>query len=419
MPYTAGMKKPLLLFIGLMSWLPAQTLTLDHCVRRALDTSPDVKSRALQVREQHEDVALQKGDWLPQLSAWGEYDPQRTYVMPQNGQFHTIDDDGWAVGVSLRQKIYDFSKTSHAVDTAESRKTLVRLSYEEARALMRYEVRTAYAQMLVQKDALDVRKKDLDAKNALYAQAKALYEQGLKTRADMTRLQAATAQAAEALAAARAAFDKARFRLERYIGEAVPADTELETAVLYADAVVSEDVNATLQNSLALRIARQNTRTAHESYRTADAEHYGSIDALAEADHFDNLSRYDTVLVGIRYAVPLYSGGRISARAQQSRIKELIARENEASARRLVVEETRALLADLRQTERRIEARRAQELAALETRTLVEARYAQGLATYIEVLDAQAQWLDAGLGLLEAYYTRTERRYRLEYLNAK
>ncbi len=412
------MKFSILLFLLVSSQIWGRVLTLDHCVRQALESYPDIKSRALRVREQHEDVALKKGDWLPQISAWGEYDPQRTYVMPQNGQFHTIDDDGWAVGIALRQQLYDFSRTSRSIDASKSRKAFLELSYEEAKALIRYRVRTAYAQLLVQKAALQTRRKDFEAKTALHAQARALLEQGLKTPADESRLRAAAEQAADAVAQAKAAVDKARYRLERYIGEPVDAEAELEEAPLYTAVADPVDTNATLDNNLLLKIADKNIEIANETYRAKNAEHYGSIDLIAEANHFDTLSRYDTTLAGIRYTVPLYNGGRISAQAQQSRIAELIARQNEASQRRTVVEEIRGIAADLAEIRRRIEARRAQERAALDTKKLVEARYAQGLSTYIEVLDAEALWLDARLGLLEAYYTQTERRYRLEYLNA-
>ncbi|HFC03353.1 MAG TPA: TolC family protein, partial [Nitratifractor salsuginis] len=78
-----------------------------------------------------------------------------------------------------------------------------------------------------------------------------------------------------------------------------------------------------------------------------------------------------------------------------------------------------SILADLKETRKRIAARLSQLRSADETRALIEARYEQGLATYMEVLDAEAVWLEAKLGLLSAYYTRLERQSRLEYLDAK
>ena len=97
----------------------------------------------------------------------------------------------------------------------------------------------------------------------------------------------------------------------------------------------------------------------------------------------------------------------------------MIASEAEASRRRELLQEVRSIRADLRESDKRIEAREAQLLSAVQTKELVEARYREGLSTYMEVLDAEAMWLDAKLGLLAARYNKLERTYRMEYLNGQ
>jgi outer membrane protein TolC len=47
---------------------------------------------------------------------------------------------------------------------------------------------------------------------------------------------------------------------------------------------------------------------------------------------------------------------------------------------------------------------------------VLDARYKQGLSTYIEVLDANALYLDAKLGLLEAKYAKSSIVNRIVYL---
>ena len=58
----------------------------------------------------------------------------------------------------------------------------------------------------------------------------------------------------------------------------------------------------------------------------------------------------------------------------------------------------------------------AQLEAATSTSNLLEARYKEGLATYIEVLDAISLVLNARLGVLEAYYSKSIAINRIEYL---
>ena len=414
------MKKSLILGLLLTTLSQADVLTLQSCLDKALTTHPDVKAWLLKVRQEHESVKSAKGDWLPQISASAEYDPQRTYVMPQMGEFHTINDNGWTAGISLKQKVYDFSKTSYRIEASKLHKKIAELSYEEAKALMRYRVRNAYALVLVQKEALTSRQKDLEAKQALYEQAKALVRQGLKTRADESRFLSSVKQAEDALALATAAYEKARIALEQLIGEKLGPDTGFDTTLLTRNpAATPPALDTVLQSNLTLKIARQNVDVSEADYRSVKAEHFGSVDVIADASHFETLSNYDTTLLGIRYAVPLYTGGKLNAQAQRSKIARMVAQQNADSRRRAIVQETESLMADLDEAKKRIEARKAQLEAARETKELIEARYKEGLSTYMEVLDAEAIWLDARLGLLGARYTLLEKHYRLEYLNAQ
>ncbi|WP_201353451.1 TolC family protein [Hydrogenimonas urashimensis] len=401
----------------LSSW--ADTLTLDKCIDMALKTHPDIKAWLYKTEQAKKDVSVQKSLRLPQVTVSAEYDPQRTYVMPQLGTFHTIDDDGWSVGAQLRQKVYDFSQTTGHIEAAKSRKEIARLSSEEAKALMRYRVKTAYALVLVQKAALIAREKDLAAKKALYEQAKALYAQGLKTHADEIRFYASAKAAEDALAQAQAAFTKARDALAALIGQPVDERTTLQEEVLTRISHPLEDLNTTLSRNLQLRIAQKSIDAAKAEAKAAEGAKFGSVEAFAQASHVGALNEYDTTLLGIGYTLPLYSGGRLSAQAQRAKIEQLVAASQNESAKRAIVQEFQGLLADLQAAKRGIEARKAQERAMEESKRLIDARYKAGLETYVAVLDAQASWLDARLGLLSAHYLQATSTFRLEYLNGQ
>ena len=114
--------------------------------------------------------------------------------------------------------------------------------------------------------------------------------------------------------------------------------------------------------------------------------------------------------------VPLFTGGRLSAQEQQAKISYQIAREQKASDIITLKEELRNLLIDIDRYGRTIKAKKAQLVSAQKSLKLVSARYKEGLATYIEVLDSTSQVLAAKLGVLEAYYSRSLALERIEYL---
>ena len=406
---------PLLIILATFSPLAAQTLSRENCVHLALRSHPDIKRFILQVNRSRTGIALARADYLPQLSLNGEYDPTRTYVFSTNGAFNTKDSDGWQVGATLKQKIWDFSRTSALIKAQKAQQEIANLSLQDAKALLAYKVKLQYDLALIQQQAMVVRKKDLQVKEALYQQAKALVEQGLKTQADATRFLSATSIAKDNQFIAEANFTKANTILSLYIGEPIPPDVEYsDTALLPAPYQAKEE--SILQHSPLLQSLRKNIAKSDLLYQATKADRFGSIDAVGSYTHQDTLNSYDTTLVGVMLNIPLYSGGRLSAQEEQAIIDRQSA-QNEYKAKVLALkEEFATLLIDLRRYDQTIKAKNTQLNAAQQTQEVVNGRYQEGLATYIEVLDATALQLDAKLGLLQARYDRVRTIHRLEYL---
>ena len=408
----------MLLVIGTLVPVHGQTLTLQSCIQKALHTHPDIKRFLLQVRSSQKEVDITRSDYLPQLSLAAEYDPTRTYVLPTNGIFHTRDDDGWQVGVTLKQKIWDFSRTSSLIKAQETQQEIAGLSLQDAKALLAYKVKLQYELVLVQQKAIEVRKHDFQAKKALYEQALAFVDQGLKTRADATRFFSSTSIAKDNLAIAESNLAKAEMMLSLYIGEPVPHNTILESPGIrmVANRV---DEQAVLDHSPVLQGLKKKIEKNEFLYQATKASHYGSIDAVASYSHTDTLNSYDSTLAGVMLSIPLYTGGRLSAREEQAFIdKQSAGSEYDAKVLELK-QELRTLLSDLKRYRHTIEAKKAQYKSASQTEEVMKGRYQEGLATYIEVLDATAVKLDAQLGLLQATYDRNRTIHRLEYLQGK
>ncbi len=408
----------MLLVIGTLVPVHGQTLTLQNCIQKALHTHPDIKRFLLQVRSSQKEVDITRSDYLPQLSLAAEYDPTRTYVLPTNGIFHTRDDDGWQVGVTLKQKIWDFSRTSSLIKAQETQQEIAGLSLQDAKALLAYKVKLQYELVLVQQKAIEVRRHDFQAKKALYEQALAFVDQGLKTRADATRFFSSTSIAKDNLAIAESNLAKAEMMLSLYIGEPVPHNTILESPGIrmVANRV---DEQAVLDHSPVLQGLKKKIKKNEFLYQATKASHYGSIDAVASYSHTDTLNSYDSTLAGVMLSIPLYTGGRLSAREEQAFIdKQSAGSEYDAKVLELK-QELRTLLSDLKRYRHTIEAKKAQYKSASQTEEVMKGRYQEGLATYIEVLDATAVKLDAQLGLLQATYDRNRTIHRLEYLQGK
>jgi len=410
-------KKNLLLFALLGTQLFAQTLTLDSAIQKALSTHPDIQKATLVVHKNKRGVDLAEADYLPQVSLYAEYDPTKTYVLPSDGVFHTVDNDGYILSATLHQKIWDFSKTTANIDAQKENIDIAKLSLEDAKAYLAYQVKLQYELMLVQRSAIEVREKDLESKEALYQQALAEVQQGMKTSADATRFLSSFYVAKDNLAIAQANFEKARVSLSLYINEDIPEDVELEDTLQVRDNTLNEQ--KIVQDSPSLKALKQGIQKSYLEHKSAKASHYGSVDGVASYSYQNTLNEYDSSLVGITLNIPLYSGGRTSAQVEQAEINRQSSQAEYNSKLLALRGQIESLLIDLQRYEKTIAAKNAQLDAAVSTYELLDARYKEGLATYIEVLDALALQLDAKLGLLTAKYERSSALHQLEYLQGK
>ena len=130
------MKKHLLLInLFLVCGLSADILTLQESIEKTLLNHPDIKSFVLKIRQSQKSFNASFADYLPQVNLQAEYNPLQTFALPVNGSFHTVDDDGWSAGVNLKQKIWDFSKTSSKVEASKLDENIAKLSLEDTKLL--------------------------------------------------------------------------------------------------------------------------------------------------------------------------------------------------------------------------------------------------------------------------------------------
>ncbi|NPA59474.1 MAG: TolC family protein [Epsilonproteobacteria bacterium] len=415
-------KKLILLFLIPLSvtTIMAETLTLQDSIQKTLQHYPDVKSSSLKVEQSQSSYKSAYADYLPQINLEANYNFLQTFAISQNGFFETLDDDAWSATASLKQKLWDFGKTSSKVSASKIDENIANLSLEDLKSLLAYKVKTLYKMMIVQSQAIKVREKDLQTKQAYYEQALALVKEGLKTKADASRFLSAVYNAQDALAGAKASYNKAKQTLCLYMGENISDDVELQTELLEEEKTVDKDVEKNImQENYQLKIYEQNLEKNILLHKVSKANHYGSLDAVASYSYIDALNTYDSKVIGITFSMPLYSGGRLSAESQKTQIAAQIVSEQKIAKELALKDELETLLIDIRHYEKTIEAKKAQIKSAQQTQKVLDGRYKEGLSTYIEVLDAVSVVLGAKLGLLEAYYLKNIAIDKIIYLKGK
>lgn len=402
-----------------------RVLPLKTCIDKTLENHPDIRQLLYAVEQKKAALAAGRGVNLPQVFAVAEYDPLKTFVMPQNGNFETTEEASWRAGITITQKLYDFGTSRGRIEASKHAEDIARLSLVEAKMLLIFQVQTLYDSLLLHKAAIRAREEDLKTRQALYNQARELRISGLKTRADEARFLASLYSAEEALLEARASFLRAKNLMELYMGESIEADSAYENlleerSLIALDGEKAKALKARLlTKNKKMELQKQMISRSEALLKSAKGERFGSIDASASYFRESNLSDYDVSKAGVSLQVPIFTGGILKAREDEAKAVVDEARNAYASQKLELIKVYDEAIIDLGLSEASMRARKAKIEAAGEASDLIIARYGEGLATSIEVLDAEAQRLDAKLGLLQARYNKSATLYYIDYLTSK
>jgi outer membrane protein TolC len=225
--------------------------------------------------------------------------------------------------------------------------------------------------------------------------ARQLLAAGTLQRVDVLRLEVERARVEQQRLQAETAALSARRRLALLLG--LPDGTELALADVDTtppELAWSEDqaVARARGDRAELRAAEAGARAADLGVALARSSYYPSIAAVAQysrAIHAGLLSSPDSAYVGVALDWNLWDWGRRAAEVEASQAAERQARRAQAALGDQIAVDTRARWQDARLARTTLEVADRRLAAAAEARRIQAARFAQGAATTIEVLDAE------------------------------
>lgn len=400
-----------LFIFALTTTLNAGTVTLDEAVGMALKSHPDAQSASLRHESAKADSRIVASSLRPRIDLNADYFPTKTFVMPANGLFSTRQSDAFHADISGSYPLWDFGRNSdrrHAAsskeDEAGAGKTLVQNSLIEQVWVRYYTV--AYLEQLI-----ETATKSAQFYKAQYKRSVGMREAGMKTAADESRFKASWLESDEHLSAARAEYDKALLSLGLLIGSSESVaiekgsfDRRVETLSYTQDiGQLRKELSVHNPQLQKLRMSIDHTKSLSDA---AEKEAYGSVMLVGSYGIDNSLSYYDSSQVGIRGTIPLYDGGKLSAEAQKNRIAHTLAQKEYEAAEQALWLELYDAYSDLKRSDETIAAKAGVIDATVMALNLMEGRYAQGLATYIEVLESQNMLESARIAHAEAKFQK-------------
>lgn len=310
--------------------------------------------------------------------------------------------------VYLSQSVLNLKALNRERGAAEDERA-AQYSYKDARDLVVLAVGNAYLQALSGAARVETAEAQLDSAQALFTKATDQQNAGLSPAIDTLRSRVEFQNRQQQLIVARNEYAKQKLALVRAIGLPVGQEIALISKAPY-DRLATSGIEESVQRAYASRsdylAAVQQVRAAEHYRRGATAEHYPTIDVLADYGALGvNLgSSHGTFSVSGRLNIPIFQGGKAHADVLQAEATLRQARSQLENLRGQIEYEVRTALLDIAAADEQVEVARSSVDLAEQTLTQARDRFSAGVTDNLEVVQAQQTVASAHESYISSLY---------------
>jgi outer membrane protein len=395
------MRLPLLLAAALAVTSAAQAQTLAEAMVQAEESNPVLAAQRQRLRATKEALPQAWSEALPQLSLSASASTGDSY-----GPGSVADrSEAWSGGVTASQLLFGSGAVLASTRRARAQIAGALANFEDARQQLFLDVARAYATMRQTQAIVAAQETTADNLEVQQRFVAAQFEAGVVTRTDVAQADARLAQARTQLVQAQGQFAAANEAFLRLVGappmdleapppaEGLPVslDAALESAVQSNPALLATQA-AAKEADAALDVARAAGRLRVSL--TADAGQAGVID---EAN-----TEFSSDSVGVRVALPLFTGGFNWSRTRQQRALRSAANLDVNAAQRATRELVTNAWTGLESARAAVSSAHDQVSASELAYEGIRLEQETGLRTTIDVLNQEQDLLTARLARAQA-----------------
>ncbi len=391
-----------------------QLMTLEEGLRMALERNEAILMSQEGLRSSHQQIREARSDAFPQIDLSVDYDrnwllPSFIFDIPDSvRQSVTVGTHNNINGVvSLRQVLYNGGKIGAARRVAQLFVDFSREDVRAARHQVMAEVEISFYDHLLAGDLVKVSRLSLERAKANLIQVQSLNRAGRVSDYDLLRAEVRVAQLLPHSSRAQNNLILTQMAFKNTIG--MDLDRQMEVVGEFREETslemsrLEDIVRTALELRPEMRQVMHRVRMRRKAIEVVQAESRPSVslqvDGLLQIQsnqfQFERDDARQSWSTGISVEMPLFDGLRTKAQVAQARIALRRAQiESDRLERNIRLEITRSWL-ELQEAKERIRAQEGTVAQAERGLEIAESRYANGVGTQLEVLDAQLALIQA------------------------
>jgi len=408
----------ILLLLGTTLLLAApRTLTLDALIKIALEQSPDVKIGKLDFTGAKARTKAAYSLYLPQLDLQADAGKQWSKLKSQ-----PVGEADLLIGtLSASQLLYDFGKSDGTVRAQEEEALAYEAQMYQTTSDKILAVKQAYYEILKAKGIVNVQRKNVTLQKQQLKRAQKYLKAGIKTIIDVSDAKVRLEQARRDLNNAKYQVEYRRAQLEQIIGT-VPYNG---TYSIYTPKVGLSNLSRKLPKIKSSVYRLEQFAYTHRALLESSRHFVKGARSLVksiEGDYYPTLSlngeytsqKVDQSVVGV---VPqtqghlslslgwnLFSGYRTDAQVEEAKVGVLRAASQTQSIKLAVKQQVLEAHIGLRQSRDNVRLNERITDAARKKLQQAQKRYENDLGDFIELQNAQQDYINALSNLINSYY---------------
>ncbi len=391
----------------------ASSLSLDE----ALETALKNHLQLVEARENLHGAEARTGqalaNYYPQISLAADWSKGRSFLTPLESIKMTeanID------AIYLKQTIYDFGRTSGAVDAARNNREAADKVLALTRQDLTLRVKNAFFLFLAAKKQVAATMETVKARTEVYQQALEFFNQGIRAKVDVARAEANLFSARTALIRTENNREVAQVELANAMGMASLGECTLiePSPALFTLPERSQTQQDALRNRAELQQLTALKAAASANLKTAKGSYLPVLSGTATIGYADrDFPPPGNVWgVGLNLTMPLFSGFSSVEQVREANANINAIAAHNSNLRLQIIKDAESAWLGVNEASARTISTEKEVGAANENQKLAEGRYHEGVGSIIEVTDAQSQALDAQTAHIQAvfdYYTAVAR----------
>lgn len=416
-------------------------LSLDEAIKIALEQNINVRQAYNNMESAQSGVLSAYGLYMPTLSANGGWTRQQT-ERPASTQFvvgvpievpaTSNTQNSFSAGLSAGYTLFDGFSREANFNRAVSNAVAAEQTSTRTRQQIVYQVQSLYLNVLRNEQLVKVSEENLKRDQRQLERITESNRVGASSVADVYRQQSIVANDELNLISAQNNYDKAVADLLSLIGVDVGVDyaimdptitTTIEETELKAIEGIMNTFGQSRERALSVRPDYQSALASYDASESgvtaASSRYYPSINAFAgynlSSTQLSTIQDQKGINWGLNIRWTLFDGFQTNQSIQQASATKRNAELTVLQAERNISVDVKKALLDLEAARKQYEASEKSLLSATQDRRVAEERYNLGAGTLLDLLTANANYVNSQASKVNATYNFIISRKNLEY----